>query len=263
MSELSFSSVVVTGLVDRVTEELTSAIVGGRLSPGAVLPAEARLAAEFGVSKQVVREALRHLAAIGVVEGGQGRSTRVRQLGPEPLRQFWRLAAGDRREGLAEAVELRRMLEPQVARLAAARRTAGELAALRLTLQAMHAAIADAEAWITADLDFHDQVARMSHNRLVVLQVLGLRPVIEHVMNRFGRNGRSGADMGPAWQRHARVVDAIGAGDPEAAAAAMLAHFAAADGAISELYPQEVPPDGEGGDDANSHATRGAGGRGR
>lgn len=239
--ELAFAagSVVATSLVDRVTAELSAAILDGRLSQGEMLPGEARLAASFGVSKQVVREALRHLAALGAVQTDQGRASRVRTLDAEPLGRFWRFAAGHTAEGLAEAVELRRILEPQVARLAAMRRTVEELAELEAILARMRAALADPDRWIQADLDFHDQIGRMAHNRLVRLQVHGLRPVIAEIMQRFSR--RSDADLRVTWQRHARVAQAIAAGDPDAADAAMVAHFAAADQAMADLFPGKAP----------------------
>ena len=224
-------------LVDQVVAELSAAILDGRL-PDA-LPGEARLAGSFGVSKQVVREALRQLSALGIVQTGQGRATRVRILDAEPLGRFWQFAAGNTAAGLAEAVELRRMLEPQVARLAAQRHDPAGMERLHTILGRMEAAIGNVGGWIEADLDFHDQIGRLSGNRLVRLQVHGLRPVIQQVMLRFNaRANRSGADLRETWYRHARVVAALERRDPDEAAAAMLAHFAAAEDAIAELFPR-------------------------
>src|SRR5579875_3424967 len=208
-------SVFATRLVDRVAEELSAAILDGRLARGGALPGEARLAADFGVSKQVVREALRQLAALGVVQIGQGRATRVQALDEKPLGRFWRFAAGHTREGLAEAVELRRIVEPQVARLAAERRSPAELRELGGILERMQNAVGDPGAWIMADLDFHDQIARMSHNRLVELQVHGRRPVIDEIMRRFSR--RSTVDLPATWTRHRAIAEAIAGGKADAA----------------------------------------------
>ena len=126
---------------------LSEAILDGRLPAGGALPSEARLAENFGVSKQVVREAIRQLAALGVLEIGQGRATRVRAMDAEPLGRFWRFAVGDTRAGLAEAVELRRIIEPQVARLAARRAEAEGLAALEAALARMRAAPPGKARW--------------------------------------------------------------------------------------------------------------------
>jgi GntR family transcriptional repressor for pyruvate dehydrogenase complex len=230
---------VPTRLADGVISALSEAILNGRIAAGAALPSEAQMAARFGVSKQVVREAVRQLEALGVVQIGQGRPTRVvESLDAQPLARFWRFAAGGTRAGLAEAVELRRILEPEVARLAAARATDAEIAALEAILARMQAAMGDVPRWITADLDFHDHLAAMSGNRLIRLQVHGLRPVIEEVMRLFNaREPRGAEDWRATLQRHARVADCLRARDVDATGQAMLAHFAAADTAIAELFP--------------------------
>ena len=234
-----FGSVAAVRLVDRVTGELSAAILDGRLAQDGALPSEARLAAEFGVSKQVIRESLRQLAALGVVQNGQGRATRVRRLDAEPLGRFWRFAAAGTGEGLAEAVELRRMLEPQAAHLAAQRRTEADLAALHLITTRMRAALGDVMLWVAGDLDFHDQIGRMTHNRLLWLQVRGLRPVIEEVLARFNnRPGQDAATRQATLLRHLRIADAIVTADPDAAQAGMLDHFKAAEVALAELFPR-------------------------
>lgn len=227
-------------LADGVLAELTAAILDGRLPEGSALPSEARLAARFGVSKQVVREAIRQLSALGVLEIGQGRSTRVRGMDAEPLGRFWSFAVGVTRQGLREAVELRRLLEPGVAALAAERATPEGVAALEAALARMEAALADTTLWIGADLDFHETVARMAGNRLVELQMRGLRPVIERVMGLLNHAGtRTAADWRVTLDRHARVVRAIGSRRPAAAHRAMLDHFGAADTAIAALFPND------------------------
>lgn len=231
-------------LADGVLAELTGAILDGRLPEGSPLPSEARLAARFGVSKQVVREAIRQLAALGVLEIGQGRATRVCAMTGEPLGRFWRFAVGETAEGLNEAVELRRMLEPQVARLAAQRAHPDGLADLAAALSKMQAALDDTAQWIEADLDFHATLARLPGNRLVRLQMHGLRPVIERVMQRMNNVAtRTRADWEVTYERHARVERAVAARDPDAAHQAMLDHFAAAEGAIAAIFDnQEESP---------------------
>jgi GntR family transcriptional repressor for pyruvate dehydrogenase complex len=235
----SFGRLEPVRLADGVLAALSRAILDGRLKPGEALPSEATLAARFGVSKQVVREAVRQLAALGAVQIGQGRATRIVEMtDAQPLARFWRFAVGSTREGLAEAVELRRMLEPNVARLAARHATAENIAALRDALARMTAALGEVQPWITADLDFHEQLGRMTGNRLVSLQVQGLRPVIEEVMHHFNGTSRSKADWQRTFARHKRVAEAVAARDEEAAFAAMLAHFEAADVRLAQIFPR-------------------------
>jgi GntR family transcriptional repressor for pyruvate dehydrogenase complex len=231
-------------LADGVLAELTAAILDGRLPEGGALPSEARLAARFGVSKQVVREAIRQLSALGVLEIGQGRATRVVAMNAEPLGRFWSFAVGATRQGLREAVELRRMLEPQVAQLAAERATAPGIAALAAALARMEEAISDPGRWIEADLDFHETLARMTGNRLVELQMRGLRPVIEKVMHLLNHAGtRTAQDWRVTLERHARVLRAVAARDAVAAQAAMRDHFGAAETAIATLFPDQENPE--------------------
>jgi GntR family transcriptional regulator, transcriptional repressor for pyruvate dehydrogenase complex len=226
-----------------VTERFTRAILEGRLKPGDPLPSEGRIAAAFGVSKQVAREAVRELAAMGVVHIQQGKPSRVRRPNADPLGRFFRFAAGGTAAGLAEAIELRRTLEPPIARFAALRRTAVELAALKGHYARLEAALADVPAWIDADLDFHEELAVMSGNRFLRLQLQGLRPVIRQVMELFNsRQPRSRDDWRATLHRHERVVAAVAAGDGEAARDAMIGHFELAEAAISELFPR-VPAD--------------------
>src|SRR5215468_11075508 len=97
-------------LADTVIERLTQAIVDGRLKPGDRLPSESQIAATFGISKPIAREALRELAALGVIQMQQGKVGRIRAVHSGPLARFFRFAVGRTEQGLLDAVELRRML---------------------------------------------------------------------------------------------------------------------------------------------------------
>ncbi|MGO4284987.1 FadR/GntR family transcriptional regulator [Bosea sp. TAB14] len=228
--------VVPMRLGDAVIQRITQAIHDGRLKPGDFLPSEARIAASFGVSKPIAREAIRQLAAMGVVHIQQGKPTRVQALDAAPLDRFYRFAVRGRANGLTEAVELRRILEPPIAAHSAERRTAEDIEKLDLILARMEDALGNVPRWIEADLDFHEAVAASSGNRLLDFQIRGLRPVIREVMEIFNsREARGPADWQRTFERHVRVVDAIRAGDPAAAFAAMNKHFEAAEAAIAEL----------------------------
>jgi len=234
---IGVGDVLPSRLGEVVIERMTQAIVEGRLKPGDRLPSEGQIAKTFGVSKPIAREALRELAAMGVVSVQQGKVSRVRAVDSRPLARFFRFAVGRTEQGLHDAVELRRLLEPPLARLAAGRRTDAELTDLRETLARMEAALGDVPAWIAADLAFHAQVAAMTHNGLAVLQMQGLEPIIREMMVRFNDRGRrNGADWRRTFERHLRIADALASGDAEASGAAMGAHFAAADAAITEIF---------------------------
>ena len=233
---LANDELVPTRLGDRVLARLSGAIADGRLKPGDPIPSESSIATAFGVSKQIAREVIRELAAMGVIHVQQGKTSRVRAVDGAPLGRFFRLAVGDGVDGLVQAVELRRILEPGIAQLAATRRSAADLAALRAILTRMQAALGDAPRWIEADLDFHRAIAGMSGNRLIELQLEALEPVIRRMMERFNqRNRRTLADWQLTWTRHDKVYRAIEKGGARQAAATMTAHFEDASLAISEV----------------------------
>lgn len=243
------SDVVPTRLGDALIARITQAIHDGRLKPGDALPSEARLAASFGVSKPIAREAIRQLAAMGVVNIQQGKVTRVQALDAGPLDRFFRFAVRGSKTGLTEAVELRRILEPPIAAHSAERRSPADIERLGAILARMEMALGDVPRWIEADLDFHEAVAASSGNSLLDLQIRGLRPVIREVMEIFNsRSARTKSDWRQTYERHVRVVEAIRAGDAGAAALAMNKHFEAAEAAIAELATSR--------EDDNDHRNR-------
>jgi GntR family transcriptional repressor for pyruvate dehydrogenase complex len=229
---------VPTRLRDAVLETLTEAILDGRLKAGDPLPAEGRLASSFGISKQVAREAIRELAAMGVVHIQQGKPTRVRAIHAEPLGRFFRFAVRESRDGMREAVELRRVLEPPIAALAAQRRGDDDIARLRALIERLRAALENVPAWIEADLDFHESLAAMAGNRLLRLQCVALRPIIREILAAFNaaERARTRHDWEATLRRHERIADAVIAGDAVAARTAMELHFEAADEAINEIF---------------------------
>src|SRR5688572_27112423 len=141
------SDVVPIRLGDALIARITQAIHDGRLKPGDVLPSEARIAGSFGVSKPIAREAIRQLAAMGVVHIQQGKPTRVQALDAAPLDRFFRFAVRGSKTGLTEAVELRRVLEPPIARFCAERRSSADVERLAGTLARMKAALTDVPRW--------------------------------------------------------------------------------------------------------------------
>lgn len=237
MEALLGEGIASTRLSDAVAERIGAAILGGTLKPGDPLPAEGRLASAFGVSKPVAREAVRQLAAMGVIQVQHGKVARVQRPDAAPLGRYFRFVACGSREGLAEAVEMRRILEPPIARLAAQRAGADDIARLHAILARLKASLRQVEAWIRADLDFHQTLADACGNRLLRLQLAGLRPVLQEILELFNARPRPLHSWQQTYERHARIVAAVEAHDGDAAFAAMVHHFEAADAAIREIFP--------------------------
>lgn len=217
---------MVRGLHGQTVDVLGARIVQGRYPPGTYLQAE-EIEQELGISKTVLREAMRVLAAKGLVDPRQRRGTVVRP------RSFWLLLDADLLRWqsheadagfLDNLAEVRSIVEPAGARLAAQRRTDADLAALKAALTAMAQAGTDADAVIEADLAFHGLLLDAAHNELLsrmeVIIGAGLR-----ARDQLVHSQQSWPD---SLLVHQAIFDAIRAGDPAAAQAAMEALLAQA-----------------------------------
>jgi DNA-binding FadR family transcriptional regulator len=159
-------------LFTHVVEELGGRIVRGEYYPGATLPNEAELGQEFGASRSVIREAVKSLAAKGLIESRTRTGISVltpihwNLLDPDVL--GWRYAAMRPADFFRELFEIRTMIEPQAAALAAERASKTEIAEIAAAYAAMEAADEPDSAAIEADLRFHRAVLAAAHNHLVL-----------------------------------------------------------------------------------------------
>lgn len=155
-------------LVDRVAGQLQALVIENALQTGDLLPPERELGELLGVSRTVVREAVRSLVAKGLLEVRQGHGTVVRSpdvgLVSEVITNMLRSSGGGR-IAFPRVHEVRRLLEVEIAGLAAARRTDDDLGQISTAL-ARTADAPDAEVWARADVDFHAAIAAASHNIL-------------------------------------------------------------------------------------------------
>jgi DNA-binding FadR family transcriptional regulator len=161
----------IKNVLGNTLDALGEAIVSGRHAPGASLPPEPTLCAEFGVSRTVVREAVKSLVAKGLLSTGPKVGTRVL---PEqqwnwfdPHVVAWQSKVGLTREFLRDLQELRRALEPASVRLAAERATAEDIAELEAAYAGMKRAIEEGGDYVANDLRFHLGLLRAGHNRMV------------------------------------------------------------------------------------------------
>ncbi|AGT07306.1 FadR/GntR family transcriptional regulator [Paracoccus aminophilus] len=170
-------------LADIVFERMQRAIKSGAYDANERLPTEHGLAAEFEVSRPVIREALRRLREQGLVESRQGAGSFVRAIGlKEPL-GFGRLDDGS---DLTNCYEFRRTLEPEVAALAALRHDACSLSAIALALEMMRAAAARSIHREDADYQFHLAIAHASGNEFFSTALEALKEHIALAMRQYG-----------------------------------------------------------------------------
>lgn len=204
---------------DDVLQHLQRLIVTGVLAPGERLASERALAAEFDVSRSALREALSRLEAAGLVQRRQGSGTRVSET--VPLSSALAASLAGPTANREDAAEFRTVVEPQIARLAAARIDETELAALQEILDE-EAAIGDPDRSVSLDVAFHAGLARAARNPLLaslsdltVSWTVGAR-----VYSHLDEAGRRLSHAG-----HARILRALGAHSPDGAEAAMRVHL--------------------------------------
>jgi DNA-binding FadR family transcriptional regulator len=153
-------------------DHIGEAIVAGRYTAGMSMPPEPVLCEELGVSRTVVREAVKSLIAKGLVTTGPKVGTRV--LTEEHWNWFdpdviaWKAKAGITPEFLRDLLELRRLVEPAAVRMAAERATAEEIAGIEDAYAGMKRAVEGGGDYVTYDLRFHQGLLRAAHNRMLV-----------------------------------------------------------------------------------------------
>ncbi|MDR7233811.1 FadR family transcriptional regulator [Agrococcus lahaulensis] len=208
-------------------DQLLDAIIAGRLTAGERLPPEGQLATEFGVSRLTMREAVRLLQAQGVIVQVPGSRHRIAPVsewtGMDAVVRHAR-SAGQRRTSSLELLEVRMMIESGAAQLAAERRTGAHLAELEDALARMeqHHEAGELDAFVAADLEFHDVVLHAADNRILVAALLPLTSMLTET--------RAETSQVPEIRQHAidehrKVLEAIRAGVPSAAREAMASHM--------------------------------------
>ena len=205
-------------LYEQVAGRLRDYVVAHRLRVGDRLPPERELAERLGVSRTSVRQAIVALEVQGLVEVRHGGGTYLMRdrLEPEPLERLV-----DRKRRLPEILDARDAIETKLAELAARRRDDADLAELDAALAAMRAAIDRGELCVAEDERFHGAIIAAARSQLLADFMAHLSAeVAESRQESLRQPGRPAQ----SYEQHVRVAEAIRAGDPEAAAAAMHAH---------------------------------------
>ena len=210
----------------RISEEIADRIrrlmLDGTFRPGRSLPAERDLAARFRVSRGSVRDALRALEMIGLLETRHGQGTFPHELSVERLVTPLASVLTHRHDLQEELMDVRRMFEPAVARVAAARMTDADLAGLHRILDAQRRQLRAGRSAIAEDTAFHAALARATRNRVVVRIMETLNDLLVEsrklTLKPRGRPERS-------LDGHEAVVAALSRRDGDAAARAMHEHI--------------------------------------
>ena len=212
-------------LATEVARRLIDYLLAAGLEPGERMPSERQLAEAFGVGRSAMREALKSLTFLGLLEVRHGDGTFLKRPDSELLPRVveWGLLLGERRT--TDLVEARQKLEAVIAGLAATRRDATDVAELRRLLGRMDAAGDDAAAFVDADVAFHLRLAEAAGNTALRDILSGIQALLRAWI---GRVVAEPGNLGVSYREHVPILEAVERGDEAAATRAMTDHMKAA-----------------------------------
>ena len=205
-----------------VVDQFREMLAARRLVPGQRLPNERELAEMFGVSRNSIREALRQLEMLTIVESRRGDGTYVRELDVERLMAPFGAVIATSATAVGDVLEFRRTFEPDVAALAASKLDRDGPAVLDGVLRDFEEAVESGDG-VAADVEFHFAIAQLTRNAVVV----GVQRALDEVMVHFRAHLDPASYHGgeAAADGHRAIVEAISTGDAEAARKAAAAHL--------------------------------------
>ena len=203
-------------------QQLREMVVNGTLQPARALPPERELAVQLGVSRSTLREAIRALELVNVLESKQGSGTFVTSLEPSLLVEPIAILFDTNRSSLLELFEAREVLETGIARLSAERITDDELSALDLLVEESSGCVDDPLGFLALDLRLHELVAIACRNTLLIKMADSVAALARESRN---RTTRIDAVRHRALEDHRGLTAALRAHDPDESEAAMKAHL--------------------------------------
>src|SRR5437867_3158729 len=211
-------------LKDQVAERLIEVIASGRLAGGTRLPSERELVGRLGVSRTVVREALNLLEARGVLQVEHGRGAIVRTDPSHVVRDALLTLLRVNPAALMDLLEIRKLLEVEIAGLASQRVRTEDLQAMRVELERMRAHLGSADGYIEADVQFHSHLAHGAGNRVLLRMIEPIGELLR--ASRQGSASRPGRAR-RALREHEAILRAVAAGNATRVREAMRTHLQA------------------------------------
>lgn len=208
-------------LSDKVADVMLQAILSRRLQVGDRLPSERELGEQFGVSRTVVREAVRALVAKGVIEVRSGSGLRVAAVDAAAVTESMSLFLRGGTLDFEKVHEVRALLEVHIAGLAAERATRADLARLREVHDRMEREVGNVESAARDDLEFHRAIASATQNDLYLLVLDSIGSTLIDIRRENLASGSAPITLG----QHEQVLDRIASRDSAGARAAMAAHL--------------------------------------
>lgn len=206
---------------EEIVSQITALILSGELKIGDKLPSERELGERFGVGRNSVREATRALESASLVETRQGEGTFI-IANADSLAPVLSAKISEEESGIHLLFEARRIMEPQIAALAAKRASAGELAGLAEILERQQKKVAAGESGIEEDTQFHLALALAAQNEYLSKLVGTL---LESLLEMRERSVRELSNRIRSHETHLSILAAVKAGREADATAAMLGHL--------------------------------------
>jgi GntR family transcriptional repressor for pyruvate dehydrogenase complex len=223
-------------LVDRVVNEIQRLIVEGQLEPGMKLPPERDFAEQLGVSRTVIREAVHILVTKGLLETRHGVGTVVRRVTNDQVIASLNILLQAQGISLENLHDVRSILEVEIAGLAAQQATDEDILTLNALIARMEAARNAPETFVAGDADFHQALARMSHNPLLGVLLDSIRDLMQEVRLLVHRHPHLYQIVMPD---HRCLMERVIAKDPEGARQAMREHLEHARQIQEEVLAQQ------------------------
>ncbi|MBI2369114.1 MAG: FadR family transcriptional regulator [Deltaproteobacteria bacterium] len=216
-------------IYESIVAQIKNLLAAGSLKPGDKLPTERELAQSFRVSRASVREALRALEFMGLVESRPGGGTYVKEATLDFLVEHLASMITLRRGSLLEVFEVRKILEPKIAALAAERITDEDLRQLEEILERERREIESGRTGVDADTEFHFTLATAAQNRVILRLVDAIVDLLKETREESLQvKGRPQA----AYENHLRILQAVKARDRRGAERARLDHLKAVERVI-------------------------------
>lgn len=222
-------------LSEQVTQGILAFIDEQQLSAGDALPSEGRLAEEFGVSRPIIREALKTLQGEGIIEIVTGKNAVIKPISSALLRKFFERAIAFKTASFQDLIEVRRALEIQSVMLAAERCTERDLQAMQRSVQQMAANLHKHEVFAEHDVQFHLLIASASRNPMIFHLIESIREAMRDTVLQGLQHRFTEEEFQQVQLRHETILQALKDHDVAQAQQAMQEHF---DEALKALLPK-------------------------
>jgi len=232
LSEVQYGSLERNSLSEQIADRILQMIKDKQLRPGDMLPPERELAVMMGVSRPSLREALRALSIMNIIDNRQGSGTYVTSLQPEHLVEHLEIIFALDDSTYLNLFAARRILEAGLAELAAKMITDKEIEELQICLTRSYETVEDKEKFLESDLDLHNQILGVTKNSILLLFMRSINKLSLY-SRRF--TGESLDMRKQTLADHQKIVDALSKRDRMAARQAMLDHLDHVEGRLIEI----------------------------